>query len=224
MMTSVRPQCPPGRRLEGNDPETSYVPEQVREQANRCNERKMAAKKAQEASQHLYTCVFIDEQGPFTEKASVLKVNDRSFDVLVERFGIEARVLMDDHAGVDKYFYNERTSTITIDWRAEDDEGALFDAAVQADKNGAALGTFMAEHGATDGGDGGSPGEVTFSTPGDAAAAAPAAAKPAAAKRPAMQQDIVLFKQVMVHISADRNGSKMDVRARMIRPTEPDAE
>ena len=61
---------------------------------------------------------------------------------------------------------------------------------MQADKNGAALGNFMAEHGATDGGDGGSPGEVTFSTPGDAAAAAPAAkpakkAKKAAAAAPA---------------------------------------
>ena len=138
---------------------------------------------------------------------------------------------MDNHAGVDRYFYNERTSTITIDWRAEEDEDALIHAAVEADRNDAALGNFMAEYGASDGGDGSggngngdSPGEVTFSKPGDAAEAAPAAAKPVAAKLPAMQQDIVLFKQVMVHISADRNGSKMDVRARMIRPTGPDAE
>ena len=48
-------------------------------------------------------CVYIQERGFLIEEATVMKVQDRSFDVLVERLGIDERVLLDNMDGLQQY-------------------------------------------------------------------------------------------------------------------------
>ncbi|KAI8840873.1 hypothetical protein BC829DRAFT_402975 [Chytridium lagenaria] len=79
--------------------ETHYVCDVVGQIAKRCNERKFSAKDAQDASQHVYLCVYLSlkggDEGVFAD-ALVYRVGDRWFDVIVEEFGVEKRVWVDD--------------------------------------------------------------------------------------------------------------------------------
>ena len=102
----------------GGEPQT-YTPQSVQDQALICNERKMAAKKAQEAHSDLYMCVFIQENGPLIEEATVMKVQDRSFDVLVERLGIDERVLLDNMDGLLEYKFYDASRTCELYWSAD---------------------------------------------------------------------------------------------------------
>lgn len=104
--------------IDGSEP--PYTKDEVAALADRCNERKQAAKVAQEASQKLFMCVYIDMYGPFTEEASVSKVNDRSFEVVVARLGIELRVLLEKVAGLDfdqHRDYDKRNNELSLKWR-----------------------------------------------------------------------------------------------------------
>jgi DIS3-like exonuclease 2 len=64
----------------------------VAEIATTCNERREAAKRAQDASSSLFMSVYVHQHGPFHEEAIVYRVLDQSFDVLVIRLGVEVRV------------------------------------------------------------------------------------------------------------------------------------
>lgn len=57
--------------------------------ANTCNERREAAKRAQDASSSLFMSVYVYQHGPFHEDAIVFRVMDRSFDLLILRLGVE---------------------------------------------------------------------------------------------------------------------------------------
>ena len=59
--------------------------------ASSCNERREAAKKAQDASSALFMSVYVHQHGPFHEEAIVFRVLDQSVDVLVIRLGVEVR-------------------------------------------------------------------------------------------------------------------------------------
>lgn len=83
------------------DPEGRFLmdPEAVSKIAQHCNTKKAAAKLAQEASQHLYLCTLVSDltqkYGPVCRQAHVIGVLDQAFDVVVEDFGIEKRVHVD---------------------------------------------------------------------------------------------------------------------------------
>ena len=81
-----------------------------------CNERKLAAKKAQDASASVFVAVFVFEHGPFIEDGVVFKLQDRSFDVMVKRLGIEVRVLLDRLETIESYEYDNSSKTQTLTW------------------------------------------------------------------------------------------------------------
>ncbi|KAI8897838.1 hypothetical protein BC833DRAFT_592225 [Globomyces pollinis-pini] len=79
-----------------------FTSERVDEIAKQCNNRKNAAKDAQDASQNLYLCTYLHglqmqcaDEGIYA-KAYINGIESRAFDVLVPRFGIETRVWIED--------------------------------------------------------------------------------------------------------------------------------
>ncbi|KAI9202792.1 uncharacterized protein BJ171DRAFT_511967 [Polychytrium aggregatum] len=70
--------------------------------AKQCNLRKDNSKNAQDASQRLFLCALLakrlesDGNDSITEPALVYNVASRSFDVIVEKYGLEKRVYVED--------------------------------------------------------------------------------------------------------------------------------
>eukprot|EP00038_Savillea_parva_P006129 m.161844 g.161844 ORF g.161844 m.161844 type:complete len:869 (+) comp12118_c0_seq1:252-2858(+) len=91
-----------------------YSFEEVKRQASICNTRKAAAKKAQEDSEYLYMCLYIDAHAPIVEEASVCRVQDRSLDILTLRHGVETRLRLDDMTTLEKYTYDRAAGTIQL--------------------------------------------------------------------------------------------------------------
>jgi len=162
---------------------------EVSMQAAICNERKKAAKDAQEASDMLFKCVYILEKGPFDEDGIVYKVQDRSFEVMVLRLGVEVRVLLDKLQDIDSYDFDKSNQSLKLRWRPS--------ALKQAHSD-----TFKAM---AAGGGGG----------GDEPAAAPAGAAGGAAPPPysvvdaSGLQPVKLFDTVRVRLSAKKDGPKL---------------
>lgn len=85
-----------------------------------------SAKLAQEQSAHLFLCVLIADLthrfGPVIRQAKVVGVLDAAFDVLVEEFGIEKRVHV-DQMPIDvsfrclQYFCVEETEALFVESR-----------------------------------------------------------------------------------------------------------
>ena len=74
------------------EPAPEFTSEDLEVIAGRCNDKKLAAKKAGEASVELYLGAFVRECGPLTEDGIVVHVMHESVDVLVPDFGIIKRV------------------------------------------------------------------------------------------------------------------------------------
>ncbi len=90
------------------------TPLAVSQQADQCNDRKAAAGAAQVASDNLFMCLFLQAQGPFVVDAVVTRVQDRSVDVSIPTFGVDARVRLDDHPTLsDKGYAHE---VLTLRW------------------------------------------------------------------------------------------------------------
>ncbi|KAJ3180051.1 hypothetical protein HDU87_002274 [Geranomyces variabilis] len=83
-----------------------YEDKEVASVSKHCNGRKEASKEAQEASQKLYLCAYLTKLGERkaepNAKPGVLtegivhKVGPRSYDVLIQEFGIEKRIWIED--------------------------------------------------------------------------------------------------------------------------------
>uniref|UniRef100_M4AB91 DIS3-like exonuclease 2 n=1 Tax=Xiphophorus maculatus TaxID=8083 RepID=M4AB91_XIPMA len=69
---------------------TSHKRLQIR--ASHCNDKKTLSKKVQELSSELYFGVFVKECGPLESNAMVMGVLDKSFDVLVIKYGVQKRI------------------------------------------------------------------------------------------------------------------------------------
>ncbi|KAF8205029.1 SSD1 protein [Pholiota molesta] len=91
--------------------------------AQQCNIKRDSAVLAQEQSAHLFLCVLISDltnrYGPVIRQAKVVGVLDAAFDVLVEEFGIEKRVHV-DQMPIDNHVYDEHTHTLQIYWSNRD--------------------------------------------------------------------------------------------------------
>ncbi|KAJ3388848.1 hypothetical protein HDU92_001336, partial [Lobulomyces angularis] len=109
-----------------------YQVENIAEVAKHCNIRKFSSKDVQDASQNLYLCAFLtknfgglngrlDKETKLIEMAVVYKVGNRSFDVLVTKFGIEKRVWVEDL--IDRELikgsdYDQSEGSLKIYWKA----------------------------------------------------------------------------------------------------------
>ncbi|KAJ3308022.1 hypothetical protein HDU76_004173 [Blyttiomyces sp. JEL0837] len=93
---------------QGVEPVSLYAKEDVGAFAKNCNGRKSSSKDAQDTSQKIYLCNYLSGVGKMqmlargdglpgvVAKALVYRVGARSFDVLVDEFGIEQRVWIED--------------------------------------------------------------------------------------------------------------------------------
>jgi exoribonuclease R len=96
-----------------------YTTEMIKEIGETCNTRKNNSKAAQDASQHLFLCTFLSieyerlggladgSDSTAYETAIVHKVMERSFDVLIPKYGIEKRVWIEDIVDRDLVFARE---------------------------------------------------------------------------------------------------------------------
>ncbi|XP_039622249.1 DIS3-like exonuclease 2 [Polypterus senegalus] len=66
--------------------------EDIQKQASHCNDKKTASKRVQELSTELFFSVFVKECGPLESEAMVMGVMDKSFDVLVLKYGVQKRI------------------------------------------------------------------------------------------------------------------------------------
>uniref|UniRef100_A0A8B9SF37 DIS3-like exonuclease 2 n=1 Tax=Apteryx owenii TaxID=8824 RepID=A0A8B9SF37_APTOW len=64
----------------------------IQQQADHCNDRKMASKRVQELSADLFFAIFVRECGPLESEAMVMGVLNEAFDVLVLKFGVQKRI------------------------------------------------------------------------------------------------------------------------------------
>ncbi|KAF9567331.1 SSD1 protein [Agrocybe pediades] len=107
----------------GADTKFTMDRDAVAKVAQQCNIKRDSAKLAQEQSAHLFLCVLIadltNRYGPVIRQAKVVGVLDAAFDVLVEEFGIEKRVHV-DQMPIDNHVYDEHTHTLQIYWSNRD--------------------------------------------------------------------------------------------------------
>ncbi|XP_028393112.1 DIS3-like exonuclease 2 [Dendronephthya gigantea] len=108
------------------EPEPEFKSEDLEVVAGRCNDRKLAAKKAGEASVELYLGVFVRECGPLTEEGVVVHVLHESVDVLVPDFGIIKRIYFKFSNEVKSFEYQEgtkiRPAEVSITWKSPHDK------------------------------------------------------------------------------------------------------
>lgn len=91
------------------------VPENAELQgvATYCNERKLASKQAQEASDKVFLCVLLKRRGGMVSDARVVSLGPKWATVYVTRFGLERRIYFEDLQGAQAEFF-ESTRTVVI--------------------------------------------------------------------------------------------------------------
>ncbi|XP_022341757.2 DIS3-like exonuclease 2 isoform X1 [Crassostrea virginica] len=110
----------------GYSPEIKLSPQEINKQALQCNEKKTNSKQVQELSVDLYFSVFVKETGPFEEKAMVMGVLDKAFDIFIMKFGVIKRVYLDKLDIKDKIFVKEQNqSVLSLIWNPEVEGGDL---------------------------------------------------------------------------------------------------
>ncbi|XP_048739214.2 DIS3-like exonuclease 2 isoform X2 [Ostrea edulis] len=108
----------------GYSTEINLTPQQINKQASHCNEKKTNSKRVQELSSDLYFAVFVKEAGPFEERAMVMNVLDKAFDVFIMKFGVIKRVYCDKLDIKEKIFIKEqKQSVMTLIWNPEKEGG-----------------------------------------------------------------------------------------------------
>ncbi|MED6260087.1 DIS3-like exonuclease 2 [Ataeniobius toweri] len=95
---------------------------EVEKQALHCNDKKTLSKRVQELSSELYFGVFVKECGPLDSKAMVMGVLDKSFDVLVLKYGVQKRIYCKSIVGIDSFHHwkVEKVPHLKLVWTSKD--------------------------------------------------------------------------------------------------------
>ena len=80
--------------------------------AAHCNERKEAAKKAQQRSDEVYLAVYL-KSAPVETTGVVIGIGPKSFTVYVPSFGVQTRMFVDEMLGV-SFSYDENTKKLVL--------------------------------------------------------------------------------------------------------------
>ncbi|KAJ3174549.1 hypothetical protein HK101_010950 [Irineochytrium annulatum] len=128
--------------MKGRDPagETSkafcpYDQRTVGQIAKQCNERKFASKDAQDASSRLYLTTYLNRAfggAGVVAEGLVFKIGERSYDVLVNQFGIEKRVWVEDlveSGEIHGCEHDKNANALVVYWRIPE-EGTAAELAV----------------------------------------------------------------------------------------------
>uniref|UniRef100_A0A3P9N1Q2 DIS3-like exonuclease 2 n=1 Tax=Poecilia reticulata TaxID=8081 RepID=A0A3P9N1Q2_POERE len=99
---------------------------EVQIRALHCNDKKTLSKKVQELSSELYFGVLVKECGPLESKAMVMGVLDKSFDVLVIKYGVHKRIYCKSIVGLDSYRYQkvEKVPQLLLVWTSDNEESS----------------------------------------------------------------------------------------------------
>ncbi|XP_030629597.1 DIS3-like exonuclease 2 [Chanos chanos] len=105
-------------------PQLGLSVEEVHKQACHCNDKKTASKRVQELSAELFFAVFVKECGPLDSEAMVMGVLDRSFDVLVLRYGVQKRIYCNSVEGLESFRFRKvgKRPEMTLVWATDDPE------------------------------------------------------------------------------------------------------
>ncbi|KAM4727679.1 DIS3-like exonuclease 2 [Anableps anableps] len=103
-------------------PHLGLSTEEAQKQASHCNDKKTLSKRVQELSSELYFGVFVKECGPLDSKAMVMGVLDKSFDVLVLKYGVQKRIYCKSVVGLDSFHHRkvEKVPQLRLVWTSED--------------------------------------------------------------------------------------------------------
>ncbi|XP_053379089.1 DIS3-like exonuclease 2 isoform X2 [Mercenaria mercenaria] len=103
--------------------EPSRSPGEIQKLADHSNDKKTAAKRVGELSSELFFSVFVKTAGPLEEKAMVMGVLDKAFDIFVLKLGVTKRVYCDKLPIKEKIFKRERkVPSLVLVWNSEGDE------------------------------------------------------------------------------------------------------
>ncbi|XP_052820767.1 DIS3-like exonuclease 2 [Mya arenaria] len=104
-------------------PEPSKSPGDIHKLADNANDKKTAAKRVGDLSSDLFFSVFVKTAGPLEERAMVMGVMDKSFDIFVLRLGVTKRVYCDKLPLKEKIFRRERkVPSLVLVWAEENGE------------------------------------------------------------------------------------------------------
>ncbi|XP_066537075.1 DIS3-like exonuclease 2 [Hoplias malabaricus] len=106
-------KCGPRLRLSEED---------IQKQASHCNDKKMASKRVQEMSAELFFSIFVRECGPLDSEAMVMGMLDKSFDVLVLRYGVQKRIYCNAIEGLQTFQSRKvgKRPEMTLIWTPSD--------------------------------------------------------------------------------------------------------
>ncbi|XP_072543160.1 DIS3-like exonuclease 2 [Salminus brasiliensis] len=92
--------------------------EEVQKQSSHCNDKKTASKRVQEMSAELFFSVFVRECGPLDSEAMVMGMLDKSFDVLVLRYGVQKRIYCNAVDGLQSFTFRKvgKRPEMTLTW------------------------------------------------------------------------------------------------------------
>jgi DIS3-like exonuclease 2 len=88
--------------------------ERMEKIATKCNDKKLLAKRAQEASDKLYLCILL-KQKPLVVDGIAICIGDRYISCLVPTLGMEKRIYLED-LQLESFTYNKALSKVTIVW------------------------------------------------------------------------------------------------------------
>ncbi|XP_064642619.1 DIS3-like exonuclease 2 [Lineus longissimus] len=102
----------------GLTPEPNASKNIIQRQADHCNLKKSNAKRVSEMSSDMFFAVFVKESGPIEESGMVMSVLDRSFDVLILKFGVIKRVYTNKHNLLEaKCEKRNKVPRLTLVWK-----------------------------------------------------------------------------------------------------------
>ncbi|KAL4221580.1 DIS3-like exonuclease 2 [Mactra antiquata] len=111
-----------GAALDYSD-KPSRQPGDLEKIAKHCNDKKTNAKRVGDLSSDLFFSVFVQTAGPLEERAMVMGVLDKAFDIFVLKLGVSKRVYCDKLPIKEKIFKHERkVPSLTLVWDSVDGE------------------------------------------------------------------------------------------------------
>eukprot|EP01147_Barroeca_monosierra_P009789 gene9789-1986_t len=97
------------------DQATEYTVEHVKTIVDHCNQRKLAAKRAQEDSSVMFVSAYVMEHGPLETVAVVTNVFSCAVKVILPEFAIEEQIFV-DRIGLDDFNYDEASKQLVLCW------------------------------------------------------------------------------------------------------------
>lgn len=110
----------------GKDPLPPHMVGFVSDICKNANQRKLAARKAQERSQTVYLCVWLHEHAFVDNECRVLEIGEKFVKFYSHTIGKSVRVFVGalEDKGV-KTSWSEETKTMTLTWKAGEQERTM---------------------------------------------------------------------------------------------------